>query len=173
MDDEEFLEDDLEEAVFDDDAEIDPEIDGDLAVDELIDPDIDDVGDIAVDDEDDVEEIPVARPVRDDDDDDEEDVEDPDDVEEDLDTILKDRIASGDDLDEEDEDEELAPAERNDPDSPEGVTAKREGEFTCTGCFMIVHPRQFGRKDQMSCPEGYEDCPAIASIQRGQKKSKK
>jgi hypothetical protein len=91
----------------------------------------------------------------------EEDDEDPDDVEADLDTILKDKIASGDDLD--DEEEEEVP-DRNDPDASDGVTAKKEGEFTCTNCFLIVHPRQFGRRDRPQCPEGYDPCPSEAIV---------
>ena len=89
--------------------------------------------------------------------------DDPDDVEADLDTILKDRIASGDDL--EDEEEEEVP-DRNDPDATEGVAAKRDGEFTCGSCFMIVHPRQFGRRDRLTCPAGDEDCPSIAIVRK-------
>ncbi len=100
-----------------------------------------------------------ARAGGEDDEDDEDDLN-PDDVEADLDTILKDRIASGDDLD--DEDEEVD--DRSDGEVVEGVTAKREGEFTCTACFMIVHPRQFGRRDRLTCPVGDDDCPAIAVV---------
>ena len=91
--------------------------------------------------------------------DDDEDL-DPDDVEADLDTILKDRIASGDGDDEEDEDE--APV--SDSELVEGVVQKREGEFTCMGCFMIVHPRQFGRRSRLTCPTGDEDCPSIEIV---------
>src|SRR3982750_1463154 len=91
----------------------------------------------------------------------EEDDEDPDDVEADLDTILKDKIASGDAL--ADEEEEEVP-DRNDPDASDGVTAKKEGEFTCTNCFLIVHPRQFGRRDRPQCPEGYDPCPSEAIV---------
>ena len=52
----------------------------------------------------------------------------------------------------------------NDPEATEGVVSKREGEFTCTGCFMIVHPRQFGRKGRLTCPTGDEDCPSISIV---------
>ena len=51
------------------------------------------------------------------------------------------------------------------PEAAEGVVSKREGEFTCTGCFMIVHPRQFGRKGRLVCPTGDEDCPSIAIVE--------
>ncbi len=148
--------------------ELDEDLDGEELDEEFEDDDDEAVAaddDVVVDDEeeeDDEEEaeIPTRRKraaASDDDEDDDEDDED-DDVEEDLDTILKDRIASGDDL--EDEEEEEVP-DRNDPEASDGVVAKKEGEFTCPGCFMIVHPRQFGRRDNMTCPEGYDPCPAM------------
>jgi len=152
--DEEF-EEDLDEDALDLVEEDDP----DLVVDD--DDDVDDV-DPATDAAAVEPEIPSRRKKAAADDEDEEDEEvDPDDVEADLDTILKDRIASGDDLDEEEEEE--AP-DRNDPDTTDSVAAKKEGEFTCSGCFMIVHPRQFGRRDKMICPEGYDPCPAMAVV---------
>ena len=98
------------------------------------------------------------------DEDDEEDLG-PDDVEADLDTILKGKIASEDDLDDDDEEEEEAlvvPVKKPAPvEQADGVTAKQEGEFTCPGCFMVVHPRQFGRRVNPTCPSGEEDCPGI------------
>jgi hypothetical protein len=106
--------------------------------------------------------VPARRKVSEEEEDDEEEA-DPDDVEADLDTILKDRIASGDDLDEEEEEEV---PDRNDPDATEGVAAKKEGEFTCDRCFMIVHPRQFGRRERLVCPEGYDDCPSMKRVAR-------
>jgi hypothetical protein len=142
--------------------------------------DDDDVAEVAVidDDDDEAEVVPDPEAADEDDesddaaprttrkrpggeDEEEEDDEDPDDVEADLDTILKDKIASGDDLD--DEEEEEVP-DRNDPDASDGVTAKKEGEFTCTNCFLIVHPRQFGRRDRPQCPEGYDPCPSEAIV---------
>jgi len=105
--------------------------------------------------------VPARRKAATEEEEDDEDEADPDDVEEDLDTILKDRIASGDDL--EDEEEEEVP-DRNDPDAADGVAAKKVGEFTCPGCFMIMKPSQFGRPDNMICPEGYDPCPAMAIV---------
>ncbi|HMV74460.1 MAG TPA: DUF4193 family protein, partial [Microthrixaceae bacterium] len=93
---------------------------------------------------------------------DDEDV-DPDDVEADLDTILKDRIAAGADEDDEDELEEPG------TESTERVAAKTADEFTCPTCFLIVHPRQFGRSGALSCPEGYDPCGAIEILTRGTK----
>ncbi len=139
-----------EELIGDDDETVDTDVD--VVLDDV-------VVDVVVEDEE-APEVPVRRkrPGATDEDEEEEEEADPDDVEADLDTILKDRIASGDDLDEEEEEEV---PDRNDPDTSDGVVAKKEGEFTCPGCFMIVHPRQFGRRAAMVCPEGYEPCPAM------------
>lgn len=94
-----------------------------------------------------------------------EDEPDPDDVEEDLDTILKDKISSGDDLEEdeeEDDDETVAPPIQ----ATEGdkVAPKGENEWTCTGCFLIVSARQFGKKETATCPSGVSNCPSLAML---------
>jgi hypothetical protein len=151
---EDDLEGDFEEEFADDDI---PDVIGD---------DIADDDEVAVEVDEDLEDPPVpARRARDKDkdeeDDEDEDELDPDDIEEDLDTILKDRIAAGDDLDD-DEEEEVE--DTSSSELAEGVTAKRDGEFSCAGCFMIVHPRQFGRLDNLTCPKGDEDCPSIEVV---------
>lgn len=106
----------------------------------------------------------AARPKREDDDDDDEDIN-PDDVEADLDEILKDRIAAADE--EEDDEEEIAPEPRSSTDIAEGVTPKRANEFMCTGCFLLVNRGQFGPAGSLHCPVGEEECPAIALISSG------
>jgi hypothetical protein len=165
--DEEFEE--AEDFVVEDDDDDDPDLlEDEDALDIPLDDElgVDDDVDVVVEDEIIDEPIPARRAKVVEDDDDDEDEADPDDVEEDLDTILKDRIASGDDLDEEDEEDEQKD-DRGEVELAEGVTAKREGEFTCMGCFMIVHPRQFGKKDRLTCPIGDEDCPSIAIVAKG------
>lgn len=107
-----------------------------------------------------------ARAGGEDDEDDEDDLN-PDDVEADLDTILKDRIAAGDD-DEDDEEVEEPGTE-----SGERVAAKTADEFTCPTCFLIVHPRQFGRSGALTCPEGYDPCGGIDIVLRGPAKASK
>lgn len=169
MDDEEVMEegfeeeaglavDEVDEAEFEDGEIVDDDLDDDIA--DVVE------GDEVVeeDEEEDEPAVPAHRARTGDDDEDDEDP-DPDDVEADLDTILKDRIAASDDS--EDDEEEEAPVDRSDPELAEGVIVKREGEFTCEGCFMIVHPRQFGRRSNPVCPVGDEDCPAIAIISAG------
>lgn len=166
--------------------ELDGDLDGDLDEDEIgddldddltsIDDDVtgDDVTDDVTDDEDDEDdeddaEVPRAR-VRPGSDDDEDDDVNPDDIEADLDSILKDKIASGEDEEEDDEEEEaLDPA----PASSERIAAKAANEFTCNTCFLIVHPRQFGRLGNLSCPEGYDPCPSIAKVEAMLEKAKK
>ena len=104
------------------------------------------------------EEIAVRAKKRRDEEDDDEDEVDPDDVEADLDTILKDRIAAVEE-EEDEEEEEVAP--RAAPETPDGVIPKRANEFTCPGCFLLVNRGQFGPQNDMRCPVGEADCPAI------------
>ncbi len=155
-DEEELSEDDLDEELVED--VVIPGADDDAVV-------------VADDEEEEDDDVPTARrkPAGDDEDEEEED-DDPDDVEADLDAILKDRIAAGTD-DEEEEDE--VPEGTPDPDVGERVAAKSAEEFTCTGCFMIVHPRQFGRLGRLECPEGYDPCPSIKIVERRLKSAAK
>ena len=97
------------------------------------------------DDEDD-ESGPVAVSDSNDDDDD-----DPADVEADLDAILKDRIASGED-DDGDEEQKSAPTKKEAPvqSDEESVEARRKGEVTCPSCFLIIESQI--AKDTGECP---------------------
>ncbi|MCU0270920.1 MAG: hypothetical protein MUF83_20055 [Acidimicrobiales bacterium] len=109
------------------------------------------------------EAAPRGRKRREEAEEDDEEEFDLDDVEADLDTILKDRIAAGDDeADEELEDE----VDTRVAEAPDGVTPKRANEFVCTGCFLLVNRGQFGPLDNLQCPVGEADCPAIAEILR-------
>ena len=140
-DDEDFVE-SLEE--FDEDAEpdleeelddIDPE--ADLADDDLVD---DEIADPLVEEDED-EEAPAARKRRaTDEEDEDEELVDPDDVEADLDTILKDRIASGDDEGDEEDEEEIAPEPGTD--GADRVVPRRADEFVCESCFLVKHASQ-------------------------------
>jgi hypothetical protein len=175
MDDDELIVDEIDEPGLeaDLDADLDPELDVDVD-DVLVDEPIDDDDEVAIvaadeDEEDEEEEaVPAARRrPRAGEEEEDEDVLNPDDVEADLDTILKDRIASGDD-DEEDDEEPEAPGEPG-----ERVAAKTADEFTCQTCFLIVHPRQFGRAGRLSCPEGYDPCSSIPKVEALLKKARK
>jgi len=157
-DDEEELE---NEAVDADD--VDPEdVDDEEIDDEDFSEEFADDGEFS-DDEDEDDDAPAPAAKSDDDEDDDE--PDPDDVEEDLDVILKDRLASGDDLDDEEEDDEdqvvAPPITATEGDK---VAPKREGEWTCTGCFLIVSARQFGKRETATCPSGVSDCPSLEML---------
>ncbi len=153
-----------------DDEELDDELeDGAVASPSKDDDDDDD----AADDDEEDDDAPAAKSkASDDDDEDEDDDDDDDDVEADLDAILKDRIAASSD-DDEDEEEAEVPVDRNDPDVGERVAAKSAEEFTCAECFMIVHPRQFGRLGHLVCPEGYDPCPSVALVGKRLKRAAK
>jgi len=128
------------------------EIDG-LEELELDEPLIEDDEDALLDDDDDDDESMGATIVRKpgDDDDDDDDMVAPDDVEEDLSQILKDRLASED-----------LPAEEDEvPDSEERSTGddelqpKRADELLCSSCFLLV------RKNAPMCPIGDDACPVF------------
>ena len=163
----EDLEVDLDEDALDEDALDEDALDDDLVTGEDVALDEDAL--VEVDEVDEVvaEPAPRARKkVGDDEVEEDEEVVDPDDVEADLDTILKDRIAAADD---EEDEEEVEVADTRGPETPDGVTPKKANEFVCTGCFLLVNRGQFGPADQMACPVGESDCPAIAVLQKARK----
>jgi len=51
---------------------------------------------------------------------------------------------------------------------PEGaagdVAPKRDDEWTCEGCFLIVSRRQFGSSKSPNCPSGESDCPSLSKV---------
>ncbi|MFM8601140.1 MAG: hypothetical protein ACKODP_03555 [Actinomycetota bacterium] len=110
----------------------------------------DDAADEGDDDESDVG-TTVVRKAGDDDEDDE-DMLAPDDVEADLDTILKDRLAS-EDVAAEDE-EEVETDDRSGAD--DALQPKRADELLCSSCFLLV------RKGAPTCPVGDDACPVFA-----------
>jgi len=91
----------------------------------------------------------VRRPATDDDDDDE-DLVDPDDVEADLDTILKDRLVAAEEEADED-DEEVEVDDRGDP--VDRILPKRPGEFVCQSCFLVKHPSQLADARRQLCSD--------------------
>ncbi len=101
------------------------------------------------------------------DDESEEDEEeaDPDDVEADLDTILKDRIAAADD---EEDEEEVEAADTRGPETPDGVTPKKANEFVCPGCFLLGQPGPVRSGRQHDLPGGRERLPGHHPAPEGQ-----
>jgi len=151
----------------DDEAFDDDELDDELAVDDeaLVEADDLDVEaavliEEGVDEEEEEEgeeEVAVAAKGRvADDDEDDDDEADPDDVEEDLDTILRDRIAAGAD---EAEDEDEAPVDDR-SETGDRVAPRAAEEFSCPECFLLVRRSQFSAK-RTDCPGGLDgaDCP--------------
>lgn len=153
---------DPEDEVLDPEAEeADPEIDPDDLNEEELEADDEfaggddefadtDTADADAEDEDadDDTDGPVRRAVSNDDEDDD-DIVAPDDVEADLDTILKDRLVA---TEEGDDDEE--PEDRSE--SADRLQPKRSDERLCPRCFLLV------RKGAPTCPIGDDDCPLMA-----------
>ena len=135
------------------DADVDPdELDEeDLEEDEFVlDGAADEVLDEVVEDEAEEEEAPPPRrTAAGEEDDDDEDLVDPDDVEADLDTILKDRLVSQDD--EPDEDDEVEVDDRGDP--VDRIQPKRPGEFVCQSCFLLKPPSQLADRKRQFCAD--------------------
>ncbi len=109
------------------------------------------------DDEEDEAEVPAARrpataPTEDEDEDD--DLLAPDDVEADLDTILKDRLVTAEEAADEDDEE----AEPDDPRTDPGdrLQPKRADEQLCSSCFLLVRAKAPG------CPMADDACPIFA-----------
>lgn len=100
---------------------------------------------------------PAARRGGDDKEEEEEEELDPDDVEADLDTILKDRLEAYEETGDDEEEEEVAAAVAEEGDLP----SKKEGEFPCPSCFLLVSAKQVARSgycphcgDPISVPAG-------------------
>jgi hypothetical protein len=129
----------LEEELEEEDGEFDPV----LGEDAELDADLDE-------EEGDEDEEAPRRPAVAEEEEDDDDLVDPDDVEADLDTILKDRLVAAEDAPDEDE-EEAEPEERGE--SGDRLQPKRADEQLCPSCFLLV------RRTAPSCPMGDEDCP--------------
>ena len=155
-DDDDDLEADFDDAPPDEAELEDADLDvADLDVEDLDEEDLEGLGDelgddldegdaVEVDDEDDDAE-PVRPRARNAEDEDEEE-EESDDVEADLDTILKDRLATYDE-DEEDEEQEAQAVITDDGELPQ----RREFEFPCPSCFLLVNAKTVRRSG--SCPQ--------------------
>jgi hypothetical protein len=133
-----------------DELEIDPEaLDDEVDEDDEFGDDVDGSGDI--DDDASMGATIVARPGASDDDD-EDDLTTPDDVEDDLSKILKEKLVATED--EINEDDEVEVDERGLAD--DHLQPKREDEQLCSSCFLLV------RSAAPICPIGDDDCPIFA-----------
>ncbi len=90
---------------------------------------------------------PVRRAAAGEEEDDDDELLAPDDVEADLDTILKDRMVAAEDEDE----NENEPEDR--AEGGDRLQPKRADERLCPRCFLLV------RKGAPACPVGDDDCP--------------
>lgn len=103
--------------------------------------------------------------------DDDDDEADPDDVEADLDRILKERLAASEDEEEEEDVEEQVT--RTVGETADGVQPKKAHEFMCTGCFLLVNAAQFGPPGHLECPVGESVCPSIKLVAKQYQKARK
>jgi Domain of unknown function (DUF4193) len=151
---------------FDDEPDIDDEdLDEDLIDDDVA--EVDDVDDV-LDDEDLIDddavaaipddpaaivEVPVATPIVEESDDEDDDVVDldeelhPDDVEEALDVVLRERTAAAGLEDE--EDEEAEPDDRGEGGTK--IVPRRPGEFLCSSCFLVLPRNQLADEARLLC----------------------
>ncbi|MGH9211771.1 MAG: DUF4193 family protein [Acidimicrobiales bacterium] len=158
------LSDDVDLPEGDDFEDAPEEIDEDLVDDDVAADDDDDDDFVEADDEVEEEEeveavvapVPApAKPRRANDDEEEEEDEDDvsdDDVEADLDTILKDRIAAQP-VDDDDEEDEAQPEADDRSDGSGRIQPRRPGEFVCQSCFLVKHPSQLADSDSMLCTD--------------------
>jgi hypothetical protein len=147
MSDDEMIDDDFDGEEIEDDLELDPD---DLEEDiEDIDALDDALDDDATDDAPDTTKG-MQRAGSSEDEDEDEDLITPDDVEADLDTILKDRMVAAEETPaEEEEDEELD--DRGE--TGDRLQPKRPDERLCGSCFLLV------RESAPQCPVGDDSCP--------------
>ncbi len=145
-----------EDALEDDDLDVDLDDDDveDIAEVDPLDDDVD--VDVIDDDEDDVDvevaEILTASPAavveKSGEPEDEEEEEEPEDedVEASLDVILKERLV----VEDEPEDDEATDQEDK-TEGNERVLPKQPDEFVCRSCFLVKHPSQLADKKKMLC----------------------
>jgi hypothetical protein len=149
---------------FDEEPDVDDE---DLDTEDLIDDEVVDVDDVLDDDDliddevvaaipDDpaaIVEVPVATPIVEESDDEDDDVVDldeelhPDDVEEALDVVLRERTAAAGLEDE--EDDEAEPDDRGEGGTK--IVPRRPGEFLCSSCFLVLPRNQLADEAHMLC----------------------
>ena len=157
MSDDEFDDEpDIDEEDLDDDLIVEDDVDVDVDVDDVLDDDLIDDDDVVAaipDDPAKIIEVPVATPIVEESDDEDDDVVDldeelhPDDVEEALDVVLRERTAAAGLEDE--EDEEAEPDDRGEGGTK--IVPRRPGEFLCSSCFLVLPRNQLADEAQMLC----------------------
>lgn len=115
---------------------------------------VDDLGIELVIEEEDPDVLPVGIVVKKspgDDDDDDNDLRTEDDVEADLDAILRQKLVAADDTPPNDDEDEMVVDDKTD--GFERLQPKRPDENQCTQCFLLV------RKSAPGCPVEDDACP--------------
>jgi hypothetical protein len=115
---------------------------------------IDGVDDL-IDDPDAIPVVDIAAKKSSDDDDDDDDLHTEDDVEADLDSILRDKLTAADDLPPEDDEEDVVVDDKTD--GMERLQPRRPDETQCTQCFLLV------RNSAPGCPVEDDACPLFVS----------
>jgi len=139
--DEDALEEDFDEELIDDDAEIDDDLEAEVADEEVLVP----LAGVVV-------EAAAPGAATETEDEEEDDVVDldeelhPDDVEEALDVVLRERTVAAGLEGEEDEDEPDEPGEGGTK-----IVPRRENEFLCRSCFLVLPRHQLADESRMIC----------------------
>ena len=139
--DEDALEEDFDEELIDDDAEIDDDLEAEVADEEVLVP----LAGVVV-------EVAAPGAAIETEDEEEDDVVDldeelhPDDVEEALDVVLRERTVAAGLEGEEDEDEPDEPGEGGTK-----IVPRRENEFLCRSCFLVLPRHQLADEARMIC----------------------
>jgi len=139
--DEDALEEDFDEELIDDDAEIDDDLEAEVADEEVLVP----LAGVVV-------EVAAPGAATETEDEEEDDVVDldeelhPDDVEEALDVVLRERTVAAGLEGEEDEDEPDEPGEGGTK-----IVPRRENEFLCRSCFLVLPRHQLADEARMIC----------------------
>ena len=152
-----------EDLLVDADADDDVEVFGEVA--DVFESDDDDAAATTEDDEqeeaaegDDAAETTATtrkKKVEEEEDDDDE-ILAPDDVEADLDRILKDRMVTSDEQDDDDDDDTTATAAPERGEDSGRLQPKRSDEVLCSSCFLLV------RTSAPGCPVGDDACPVFS-----------
>lgn len=99
-----------------------------------------------------VEEVPVARKAKgEEDEEDEEDLRTEDDVEADLDAILREKLTAAEETPLEEDEEDVVVDDKTD--GMERLQPRRPDETQCTQCFLLV------RNSAPGCPVEDDACP--------------
>jgi hypothetical protein len=139
--DEDALEEDFDEELIDDDAEIGDDLEAEVAEEEVLVP----LAGAVVE----VIEPGAAPETEEDEEDDVVDLDEelhPDDVEEALDVVLRERTVAAGLEGEEDEDEPDEPGENGTK-----IVPRRENEFLCRSCFLVLPRHQLADESRMIC----------------------